>query len=89
MKRITVSLPGELAAAVEREAHRRRVSVSHVIRERLKANWESGPERHIPFASVGRSGTTDTARRIDEVFVREWGSGRAARPRALYELLPD
>ena len=81
MKRITISLPEELGSAVEREAHRRRVPVSQVIRERLEAKWETGSKRKIPFAAVGRSGTHDTARRVDEILAQEWEGKRAARAR--------
>lgn len=76
MKRITISLPDELGAAVEREAHRRRVPVSRVIREKLEkaATAPSGGERAISFAAIGRSGHHDTARKIDEILDAEWGS---------------
>lgn len=45
MKRTTITLPDELAAAVEREAHRRRVSLFAVVREALVA--------HVGFAGGG------------------------------------
>jgi hypothetical protein len=38
MSRITISLPAPVAAALEREARRRRVSVSQVARESIEAN---------------------------------------------------
>jgi metal-responsive CopG/Arc/MetJ family transcriptional regulator len=72
MKRITISLPEELGSAVEREARRRRVPVSQVIRERLEAKWD-GQKRQIPFAAIGRSGTHDTSENIDAILAREWG----------------
>jgi hypothetical protein len=82
MKRITISLPDELGSAVEREARRRRIPVSQVIRERLEAKWETGPKRRIPFAAIGRSGTHDTARRVDEILANEWAAkGDRARGR--------
>ncbi len=73
MKRITISLPDDVEAAVQREARRRRVPVSQVIRERL----ETGPgsratARRIAFAAVGRSGEHDTARNVDAILGREW-----------------
>lgn len=38
MTRITISLPSDVAAALEREARRRRVPVSQVAREAIEAN---------------------------------------------------
>lgn len=79
MKRITISLPDELGSAVEREAHRRRVSVSQVIRERLETG-SGGSERTIPFAAIGRSGRHDTARNAAAILEKEWAH-RASRAR--------
>jgi len=82
MKRITVSLPDDLAARVEREARRNRTSVSDVVRrslaERLIPVAEGG-KRHIPFASLGRSGHTDTAERHDEVLAEIYEKRHADR----------
>jgi hypothetical protein len=58
MKRTTISLPDDLAAALEREAARRRTSVSHVAREAIGARlgWgEDGP-RDIPFIGMVDTG---------------------------------
>jgi Arc/MetJ-type ribon-helix-helix transcriptional regulator len=77
MKRTTISLPDDLAAALEREARRRRLPVSHVVREGLEAHLGRGGERRrIPFAAVGRSGTQDTARNVDAVLEAEWDRDR-------------
>ena len=77
MRRITISLPEELGAAVEREARRRRVPVSRVIRERLEQGLGGrGEARKITFAAVGRSGQRDTARRVDAILEAEWTSAR-------------
>ena len=77
MKRTTVTLPDELAGAVEREARRRRTSVSQIVREGLEAHLgRSAGARRISFAAVGRSGTRDTARRVDEILDTEWGDAR-------------
>lgn len=46
MKRTTISLPDDVAAALEREAARRRTSVSHIAREAIEARlgWDqTGP----------------------------------------------
>jgi hypothetical protein len=73
MKRITISLPDHLEAAVQREARRRRIPVSQVVRERLEARRGARPgEPRIPFAALGRSGQHDTARKIDAILQAEW-----------------
>jgi hypothetical protein len=74
MKRTTISLPDDLAAATEREARRRRVPVSQIAREALeeKLGRASGVRRVIPFAGLGRSGFHSTARDIDAILEREW-----------------
>jgi predicted transcriptional regulator len=57
MKRTTISLPDDLAAALEREARRRRVPVSQVAREAIEARlgWDEEGPREIPFAGIGAS----------------------------------
>jgi metal-responsive CopG/Arc/MetJ family transcriptional regulator len=75
MKRTTISLPDDLAAAIEREARREGVSVSEVVRKAVEAklgrtNLEG--KRHLPFASLGRSGFKTTARDIDKILADEW-----------------
>jgi predicted transcriptional regulator len=67
MKRTTISLPDDLAAALEREASRRRVPVSQVAREAIEARlgWADEGPREIPFAAIGDSGRTDGSAFID------------------------
>ena len=69
MKRTTISLPEDLAAALGREARRRRVPVSQIAREAIEARLggqEEGP-REIPFAAIGASeGPGDVAENFDE-----------------------
>jgi hypothetical protein len=73
MKRTTISLPDELAHAAEREARRRSTSVSEVAREALAAHLGVGSgERRLPFVNLGRSGSRDTARRMEELMDKEW-----------------
>jgi hypothetical protein len=73
MKRTTISLPDELAAAVTREARRRRVSVSHVAREALEGRYGVlEDKRVIPFAAIGHSGHRTTARDAEDILAREW-----------------
>jgi hypothetical protein len=54
MKRTTISLPGDLVAALEREAACRRVSVSRFIREAIEARlgWNDLEPRDIPFIGM-------------------------------------
>ncbi len=57
MRRTTISLPDDVAAALEREPRRRRVPVSQVAREAIEARLgldEEGP-RDIPFIGIGDS----------------------------------
>ena len=60
MKRTTVSLPDDLAAAVARAAGRRRVSVSELT--------------PVGFAKLGPSGFRDTSSRVEEILAEEWAS---------------
>ena len=73
MKRTTISLPNDLAAALEREAARRRVSVSQVAREALEARlgWSGSVPRDLPFAAVGASTDGVTIAGDDEAYLRE------------------
>jgi hypothetical protein len=74
MKRTTISLPDDLAAALEREAHRLRVPVSQLAREglELRLGRRLGGVRELPFAALGRSGFTTTARDAEEILATEW-----------------
>ena len=72
MKRITVSLPDNVEAAVRREARRRGVAVSEIVRERIEGSPKTEAGRRIPFAAIGRSGKSDTARNIDTILAQEW-----------------
>ena len=72
MKRTTISLPNDLAAALEREAARRRVPVSQVAREAIEDRLGmtgDGP-RELPFASLGASGLPGIAN-SDEAYLNE------------------
>jgi len=52
MKRITMSLPDDLASRVEHEARRRSVSVSELIRESLVRDFAGERERRIAWAGM-------------------------------------
>ena len=76
MKRITISLSEELAAALERESRRKQVSVSEIAREAIEAKLSPLPiidgKRQIPFIGIGHSGHTDIAERMEEIMAEEW-----------------
>ena len=74
MKRTTISLPDDLAQAVEREARRRSTSVSEVTRDALTKHFGlvPGEPRQLPIAALGRSGQRTTGRDMEEFLEREW-----------------
>jgi predicted transcriptional regulator len=74
MKRTTVSLPDDLAAALAREARRRNQSASEITRDALAQHLglAAGEPRDLPFAAVGRSGHHHTGRDMEELLAREW-----------------
>jgi hypothetical protein len=74
MKRTTITLPDELAAAVVRAADHRRVSVSQLTREALDAylGRDGSAPRALPFAALGASGTHTTGRDVEEILAHEW-----------------
>lgn len=74
MKRTTITLPDELATAIEREAGRLRLSVSEVTRRALAAHFGlAGDEpRRVSFAALGDSGYRHTARDLEEILADEW-----------------
>jgi Arc/MetJ-type ribon-helix-helix transcriptional regulator len=79
MRRTTISLPEELAGALEREARRRHQSVSQVTREALAAHLGLAGEepRRLAFTALGASGHRSTARDLEEILAAEWA--RASR----------
>jgi hypothetical protein len=77
MKRITISLPDDLAAALERESQRERMSVSEIARKAIEAKLRPLPivdgKRQIPFIGIGRSkGDGNIARDMEEIMASEW-----------------
>lgn len=80
MRRTTVSLPDDLADALAREARRRSMPVSAITRDALTAYLGiGGPDdrRELPFAALGRSGHSDTAREMEELLAQEWAADDA------------
>ncbi|MDX6698125.1 MAG: hypothetical protein QOE65_1522 [Solirubrobacteraceae bacterium] len=75
MQRTTLSLPDDLAAALKREAQRRRTSVSDVARQAIvdHLGFRPGERRQVPFAALGRSGgAEDIGGNVEEILAREW-----------------
>jgi predicted transcriptional regulator len=75
MRRITVSLPDELADALKREARRRSSSASAIARDALSDYLglvPAGERRELAFADLGRSGHNTTAHDMEYLLEREW-----------------
>lgn len=75
MRRTTISLPDDIAEALDREAHRRSLPVSAVARDALAKHLGFGTaedQRALPFAAIGRSGQRTTARDMEELIQQEW-----------------
>jgi predicted transcriptional regulator len=75
MRRTTISLPDELADALEREARRRSQSASAIARYALTAYLglgAPGDQRELPFAALGRSGHSNTASEMEALIEQEW-----------------
>ena len=73
MKRTTVKLPNDLDARLRHEAARRGVTIGEVTREAIEAHLGAGKRRSLIAAKAGRSGTQDTASRIEEIIRQEVG----------------
>ena len=72
MKRTTISLSDELAATVEREARRRRTSISEVVRCAIVEQLGLNRPREIPFAGIAHSGHGNLASDMEEILANEW-----------------
>jgi Arc/MetJ-type ribon-helix-helix transcriptional regulator len=73
MKRTTISLPEDLAGIVEREARRRRTSVSEVVRTALESHFELDKPRELPFANLFSSDQPhNNAANLEEILAKEW-----------------
>ena len=81
MKRTTISLPDDLAAALAREAPRRNRPASQIARDALNAHLGlvTGESRTLPFADLGRSGHRATAREMEELLAQEWDDDARSR----------
>jgi Arc/MetJ-type ribon-helix-helix transcriptional regulator len=74
MKHVTITLPDDMAQALDREARRWGTSASAVVREALtmRLRLRGDQERPLPFAALGRSGERDTAGRVDAILDADW-----------------
>jgi len=74
MRRTTVSLPDDLAQALEREARRRHASASEITRNALAKHLGlvQGEPRELAFADLGHSGHRSTARDMESLLEQEW-----------------
>lgn len=83
MKRTTISLPDDLAILVEREAERRSISVSHLVRLSLMKMLQPEGGREIPWAGVVREPEMVYGAALDEALGealdREWTRDEAGR----------
>jgi predicted transcriptional regulator len=73
MTRTTVSLPPEVDAALRRQARRRGVAVSQIVREAVEARLGMGKARRdLPFIGLVNSGHSTVAENIDAILEAEW-----------------
>jgi Ribbon-helix-helix protein, copG family len=81
MKRTTISLPDDLALALDREARRQRASVSEVARTALVQHLGLSGDRprELPFAGLGGSGHRTTGRDMEKLLEQEWGESSSRR----------
>lgn len=74
MKRLTITLPDDLAAALHEESERRNVPPDTIIQEAVEGLVVAHrPRRELRFTNLGASGEHDTSERIEEILAREWG----------------
>lgn len=75
MKRITVSLPTQLANLLDIERRQRDTSASAIVREAVEAylHVPRGKAKRLPFIGIGDSGIEDTSERMEEILRKEWG----------------
>lgn len=75
MRRTTVKLPDALDARLRQEAQRRGTTFADISREALEAYLGgTSTRRRLGAAGVGRSGSRDVSKRIEEILACEVGS---------------
>ena len=75
MKRTTISLPDDVAAALEREARRRRMPVSQVAREAIEARLGLSEDAPREISFIGAAESRDSAwsaANVEEYLERHW-----------------
>ena len=72
VKRITIAMSDDLARAVAREAKRRELSTSEVIRVALVAQLGIGKRKPLPFVNLGAGTGEPVGRRMEELMDEEW-----------------
>ena len=71
MRRITFTLPDNLDAKLRNEAAFRGITIGEVTREAIEAHVGGVKGRRLIAAKAGRSGSHDTARRIEAIIRQE------------------
>jgi hypothetical protein len=76
MKRTTISLPDDPAAAVKRAAQQRRLTVPELSRQVLRAhlNLVGDTPRRGGLCRLGRSGQTNVSQDLEDLLRKEWGT---------------
>lgn len=79
MKRLTVTLPDEIATRLDEEHRRRAVPASAIIREAVE-HYLGSSETSEPLGIIGlgASGEHDVSERIEEILLNEWTASIAA-----------
>jgi hypothetical protein len=74
MKRVTITLPDDLAELVDREALRRQTSFSEMVRQFIVQGLSNSNEktRTIPWAGLFHDPDMVPAERMDDVLAEHW-----------------
>ena len=74
MKRVTITLPDDLAEMVDREARRRQTSFSEVVRHFIVQGFSGSAEkpREIPWAGLFHDPDMVPAERLDGELAKHW-----------------
>lgn len=82
MTRTSLTLPHELAQALDRETKRRSTSASAVAREAIANHLGFGDAtpRQLPFAGIDHSRRAHTARDAEKILARQWGRSLTRDP---------
>jgi hypothetical protein len=78
MRRITISLSDDLALLVTREADRREISASELVRVALSHLLRPAGGREIPWVGLVREPEMVYGANLDEALAEEWSGGDAS-----------